>query len=93
MIRHWLSLSPILFLLLYGSGCAAPQVIDPVDCVPDVIVQEKLIELDPDLTTPQPCPEPPHRGNVSVLLDWAENCAISAQLANDQLKAIRELQR
>lgn len=51
-----------------------------------------MIELPADLLTPQPCPTVPDHGDVGHLLDWMENCAISARLANDQLRAIRKLQ-
>jgi hypothetical protein len=55
-------------------------------------VQEVLKPLPPDLLIPQPCPSVPRAGDLQVLLDWAENCAIAARLANDQLDAIRALQ-
>ena len=78
--------------MLFGAGCAARPVIDPGECVPDVIVQERMVEIPAELTLPQPCPDVPDEGSVRVLLDWMENCAISARMANDQLTAIRKLQ-
>lgn len=60
--------------------------------MPDVIVQERMIELPAELLLPQPCPTVPDHGDMAHLLDWMENCAISARMANDQLRAIRELQ-
>lgn len=52
-----------------------------------------MIELPGELLMPQPCPSVPDHGDVAHLLDWMENCAISARMANDQLSAIRALQR
>ena len=57
-----------------------------------MIIQERLVELPAELLLPQPCPRVPDHGDVAHLLDWVENCAISARMVNDQLRAIRELQ-
>lgn len=92
MIPTWQILSLIPCLLLCGAGCAGPRVVDPGPCPTEIIVQEKLIELPADLLLPQPCPTVPDHGDVAHLLDWSENCAISARLANEQLDAIRALQ-
>ena len=90
MTRPWLTLWLILCPLLSGAGCAAQPL--TADCEPEIIVQEVLKPLPPDLLIPQPCPSVPRAGDLQVLLDWAENCAIAARLANDQLDAIRALQ-
>ena len=78
--------------MLCGSGCAARPIAPPAECVPDVIIQERLIGINAELLIAHPCPSVPYRGDVAVLLDWTENCAISARMMNDQLRAIRSLQ-
>lgn len=93
MMRHYRHGCLILCLALFGSGCAQHQVIPPAECVPDIRGVERLIPLDADLTQPQPCPAVPRTGSNEHLADWAENCAISARMANDQLARIRALQR
>lgn len=90
MIQRSRNLWLIPCLALFGTACAVQPVVDPGPC--DVIIEEKLVELPAELLIPQPCPAVPDHGDVGHLLDWAENCAISARLANDQLGAIRELQ-
>jgi len=55
-------------------------------------VQEVHKPLPAELLIAQPCPPTPRRGDVQALLDWTENCAISARLANEQIEAIRTLQ-
>lgn len=79
-------------LLLFGAGCAAQPAIPAVDCAPDIVVQEVHKPLPAELLIAQPCPPTPRRGDVQALLDWTENCAISARLANEQIEAIRTLQ-
>jgi len=81
----------MMLLLLFGTGCALPAV-KTTECVPDIRVEERLVELRADLVMPQPCPEVPRGGSNEVLADWAANCASANRAANDQLTAIRKLQ-
>lgn len=80
-------------LPLFGSGCASrPVVLPAAECVPDIQVIERFKPLPAELLAPQPCPSVPDHGDMAHLLDWIENCAISARMANDQLQAIGALQ-
>ncbi len=86
----------IPLILLFGISCT-PQIkerprFSPSECVPDIEIVEKRVELGSELTENHPNPTVPTHGDNSVLLEWCLACAANNRKLNLQMDAIRELQ-
>jgi hypothetical protein len=85
-----------MVLSLLGLGACSgrqPRESEVPTCEPIVEVHEKLVPLPQDLTATHPNPAVPNHGDNSVLLEWAMACAANTRLYENQMKAIRDLER
>lgn len=72
-------------------ACASQPRTEPhFECVPDVIISEKIVDIPAELTAARHAP-PVDIENNGDLLDWAMQCGAQNRKANQQLNAIRNL--
>lgn len=80
--------------LLALGGCSNRQPIpEPVECTPEIEVQKEFVPVPADLTQINENPPVPNSGDNSALLDWAMACAVNTYLYEQQIRAIRDLER
>ena len=59
---------------------------------PEIIVQKVMVEVPAELTAIWKNPAVPHSGNNAALLDWAQTCAITTYLYEEQMIKLKDLE-
>lgn len=78
---------------MHGTGCATQKkAASWIDCEPEIIIQETLIDIPADLLLVHENPSIPAHGDNAALLDWAMACAANTRKYSDQMIRLKELQ-
>jgi hypothetical protein len=81
-------------LLLLGACSSTPQKVAPIEaCEPTIEIQKLYVPLPGELTQLNDNPAVPDSGDNAALLEWAMSCAVNHRLYENQMRAIRDLQR
>lgn len=62
-----------------------------IQCVPDIEVKTEIVAVPAELTQIWYNPAVPTSGDNLTLLDWAQACAVTTHLYQEQMKKLREL--
>jgi hypothetical protein len=64
-----------------------------IECAPpEVIVEEVMIPIPEPLTRVWTNPAVPNSGDNADLLDWAQTCAVTNHMYEQQMKKLKELE-
>jgi hypothetical protein len=83
-----------MFLLLLGACSTKQPRVDPttdIQCVPDIEVKTVIVPVPAELSQIWYNPAVPTSGSNVDLLNWAEACAVTTHLYQEQMKKLREL--
>ena len=61
-------------------------------CEPEIIVEKAMVPVPAELTQIWVNPVVPGTGDNAALLDWAQACAVTTYLYQEQMKKLKELE-